>query len=94
MTGSSEPDTGSWFRSCWHTSSRTRSHIYRRLFPAFVIGVLKAQWKPADYSDMLSHPFGFANDDIDLIYSGLERRAGRYRMNTDARNTLGMVAAR
>jgi hypothetical protein len=37
-------------------------------------GVMKAHWTPDDHQQMAGKPLRFAQEDIDLIYRGLEKR--------------------
>ncbi len=37
-------------------------------------GIMKAQWTPGDYFEMIYHRLGFTEDDLALLYAGLERR--------------------
>jgi len=44
-------------------------------------GVMKAQWIPADYTQMRAKPLPFTDWDIQLIHEGIESRAARLAAN-------------
>ena len=54
-------------------------------------GVMKAHWEQKDYADMIWATLPFADEDIDLIYSGLLTRTTRAMM---AANAAPAVAVR
>ena len=77
-----------------HVFAHEITHILEGISRHSPSGIMKAQWSAGDYSDMLTRPFGFGSDDIDLIYSGLARRTARLHTYANEPSTLAMLAGR
>jgi hypothetical protein len=59
-----------------HVLAHEVTHILEGIVCHSSEGVMKAQWAREDYQQMARRPLLFAQEDVDLIYRGLERRKG------------------
>jgi hypothetical protein len=51
------------------------THILQGISRHSASGVMKARWTINDFAGMSIHPLRFEEEDVDLIYEGLARRA-------------------
>jgi hypothetical protein len=57
-----------------HVIAHEVTHILEGVVRHSSEGVMKAHWTPDDYQQMTWKPLPFAQEDVDLIYRGLEKR--------------------
>ena len=58
-----------------HVMTHEITHLLEGISRHSVTGVMKAHWDARDFADMVRAPLPFAPEDIDLIQSGMVRRA-------------------
>ena len=75
-----------------HVIAHEITHVLQGIDRHSEEGVMKARWDELDYTHMAVRPLPFAEEDIDLIYRGLARRAAREMLAMNAAPV--MVAAK
>jgi hypothetical protein len=56
-----------------HVMVHEITHILQGVDRHSAEGIMKARWTPADFRAMLSRPLKFTDEDVELIYQGLDK---------------------